>query len=78
MVLAVAAPVRFFFFFFAPPSFARVDSEPQRRFLQAERPVVGSSRCGIEPLFLKLRHGDSQRVIMIRGLFYSTRELIFR
>ena len=22
------------------------------------RPVVGSSRCGIEPLFLKRRHGD--------------------
>ena len=42
------------------------------------RPVVGSSRCGIEPLFLKRRHGDSQRVIMTRGLFYSTRCLIFR
>ena len=77
MVLAVAAPVRFFFFFFAPPSLY-VSIQSHNGVFAGGRPVVGSSRCGIEPLFLKRRHGDSQRVIMIRGLFYSTRELIFR
>ena len=37
MVLAVAAPVRFFFFFFfCTAIFVRVDSEPQRRFCRRE------------------------------------------